>query len=69
LFRIDLEECDRLRPKCYLDDKVISELCKPCGDAIIIKLLGKLIGYVTMRERVKALWKLTGGFEMVDIGH
>jgi len=52
-----------------LDDKVISELCKPCGDAIIIKLLGKLIGYVTMRERVKALWKLTGGFEMVDIGH
>jgi len=38
-----------------------------CKDAIIIKLLGKNFGYVTMKERAKRLWKLARNFDMVDI--
>jgi hypothetical protein len=69
LFRIDLEEGDRLKPKGYLNEKVVTELCMTCTDAVIIKLLGKTIGYVTMKERLKGLWKLAGNFDRVDIGH
>ena len=47
-----------------LDDKVFEDLCEPCKDALIIKLLGKHISYKVLKDRVKALWKLGAGFEI-----
>ena len=36
---------------------------------LIVKLLGKKIGFLTMRDRLKAIWRLIGGFELMDIGN
>lgn len=35
----------------------------------IIKLLAKSLGYNFMREKLRRLWKLKAGFEMLDIGN
>lgn len=48
LFTVKLDGGDRLRPKCYIDDKVLEELRLPWKDALIMKLLGKTLGYFTM---------------------
>lgn len=69
LFSIVLEKDDRLRPKCFIDDKLLEELRVPWKDAIFVKLLGKSIGFYTMRDRLKSLWKLSGGMDIVDVGH
>lgn len=60
---------DRLLPKIFLDDKSFNDLCYPWGDSLIIKLLGKNIGYTQMNSRLSALWKLNGGFDLMDVGH
>lgn len=32
-----------------------------------MKLLGKLIGYPIMKDRIKKLWKLNRGFDILDV--
>lgn len=36
---------------------------------LIDKLLGKNIGFITMREKLKMTWKLEGGFDLIDISN
>lgn len=69
LFHIKHAKGDRLWPKCYIKDCVLEDLRRPWKDAIIVKLLGKSVGFLAMRDRLKAAWKLTGGFDLMDIGH
>jgi hypothetical protein len=66
LVRIELEDGNRLLPKVYLEPKVFQDLCTPWKDAIVIKLLGKNLGYNTMKDRLQKVWKLQGGFEIMD---
>ncbi|MCI92017.1 hypothetical protein A2U01_0113313, partial [Trifolium medium] len=46
--RIELEDGNRLLTKVYLEPKVFQNLCIPWKDAIVVKLLGKNLGYNTM---------------------
>ncbi|KAK2412313.1 zinc ion binding / nucleic acid binding protein [Trifolium repens] len=69
LFRIEYEDGDRRRPKCYADDSVLKDLWLPWQHAVIVKLLGKNLGFFAMRDRLKAIWKLTGDMEMLDVGY
>lgn len=69
LFTVKLDGGDRLRPKCYINDKVLEELRLPWKEAVIVKLLGKSLGYFTMRDRLKVTWKLSGGFDIMDVGN
>ena len=69
LFRVEYKNGDPLAPMIHVDDKVFQELCEPWRDALVIKLLGKSIGYKIMKERVTKLWKLQAGFELRDMGH
>jgi hypothetical protein len=66
LVRIELEDGNRLLPKIHLDPKVFQKLCTPWKDAIVVKLLGKTLGYNTMKERLQKIWKLQGGFDIMD---
>lgn len=34
-----------------------------------MKLLGKKLGYITMRDRLKTTWKLSGGLDIMDVGN
>ena len=67
--RIEYEDGNRLLPKVHLDDKVFTELCYPWCDSLIVKLLGKNIGYTQMNIRLKKVWNYAKGFELMDVGH
>lgn len=66
LVRIELEDDNHLLPKIHLDPQVFQELCTPWKDALMVKLLGKTLGYNTMKDRLQKVWKLQGGFEIMD---
>lgn len=66
LVRIELQDGNRLLPKVYLEPTVFQELCTPWKDALVVKLLGKNLGYHTMRDRLQRIWKPQGGFEIMD---
>ena len=69
LARIELEDNDPLKPKVFFEESVIRDASEVWRDALVIKLLGKQIGYVTMLNRLKALWRLKGGFDIMSAGN
>ena len=60
---------NKFAPMIHLDERVVEELRAPWKEALIIKLLGKNVGYKAMWDRVQALWKLQARFEMKDMGY
>lgn len=69
LARLEFENGNRARPIVHLDKKLLQELYVPWQDAFVIKLLGKSIGYLMLRDRLKTTWKLKGGFDRRDVGN
>lgn len=67
LVKISHESGNRLIPFVTLDDKYFQDLCSPLNKSVVIKLLGKNVGYNMMKKRLKKLWKLTRGFDIMDI--
>lgn len=63
---IEYEGDNRLLPKVFLDKKVIQDLCSPWKGALVVKLFGKVHGYNTMKDRLSKIWKLQGGFDIMD---
>ena len=37
--------------------------------ALIIKTFGRTVGYLFLSQRVRELWGLVGGLDLVDLGH
>lgn len=66
LVRIEHENGNRLLPKVYVDPSTFQELCTPWKDALVVKLLGKNLGYNTMKDRLHKVWKTQGSFEIMD---
>jgi hypothetical protein len=50
-----------------MDDKLFQDLCNPWKEALVVKLLGKNVGFNLMKDRLKNLWRLAGGFEIMDV--
>ena len=69
LAKAELEGGNRLLPKIFLEESIREELRAPWKDALIVKLLGKEVGFITMRDRLKKVWKSSGGFDMMDLGY
>lgn len=67
LVTISFKDGNPLLPQVNLDDKLFDDLCTPWRDALVIKLLGKNVGYRVMFERLQRLWKPQGGFEILDV--
>ncbi|XP_057418216.1 uncharacterized protein LOC130712398 [Lotus japonicus] len=57
---------DRL-PEVSVSEEVLKELCAPWEEALVVTLLGKRLGYRTMKSRLVNLWKLSGEFELRDV--
>ena len=66
---IELENNDPLKPKVFFADSVIREASEVWRDALVVKLLGKSIGYATLLNKLKALWRLKGGFDIMSAGN
>lgn len=45
------------------------QLYMPWKNCLIMKLLGKNVGFLTMREKLKFVWKLEGGFKLMGVTH
>lgn len=52
-----------------IDPKTKAEICKPFEDCLVVKLLGKSIGYGALCDKLKAMWKMSGGYEVRDVHH
>lgn len=64
---IEDDNLDPLCPVIPVTSKERRNLCKPWRKAIIIKLLGRTVGYRYLYARLPKIWKLTSNFEMIDL--
>ncbi|KAI7980939.1 hypothetical protein LOK49_Contig90G00002 [Camellia lanceoleosa] len=55
-------------PTISLTKKLLENIRKPWENALIIRLLGKNIGYRMLCSRVKNIWGLQGEFNAIDLG-
>ncbi|CAJ2671540.1 unnamed protein product [Trifolium pratense] len=69
LAKIQYEEGDPARPMVHIADSVFENLCSPWKDALVVKLLGKKLGFNTMKDRLTKVWKLTSDFDIMDINN
>ena len=69
IVQVEFEGGNKLLPKFHIAADYLQRLCEPWVDALIIKILGKFVGYQVLQEKLQRLWKLSGGFEMRDVGH
>lgn len=67
--KVELVQGNRLLPMLHVENSVIDELSVPWKDALVVKLLGKSLGYNVMKAKLENVWKLTGGFELMDVGN
>ncbi|XP_019160457.1 PREDICTED: uncharacterized protein LOC109157027 [Ipomoea nil] len=61
------EEDDPLCPIIRLTKEEKAAIREPCGQALIIKVWGKRVGYSFLMRKLCALWRPKGSFEMVAI--
>lgn len=69
LDRAEYVNGNRLMPMLHVEKKVLEELSVPWKDALVVKLLGKSMGFNVMKARLALTWKLYGGFEIMDVGN
>ena len=58
---------DPMLPSIYFPPRLRKKLHVQWKYCLIVKLLGKSIGYNTLKTRVKVVWDLEGDFTMVDL--
>ncbi|KAI9102148.1 hypothetical protein K1719_023658 [Acacia pycnantha] len=46
---------------------VLETLNQKMGLAVVIKLMGRKIGFRQLRSRLQSIWKLSGPFKLVDL--
>lgn len=69
LAKIEYEDGDPLKPMMYIAPSVLEGLNVPWQDALIVSLLGKRIGFDTLKDKLQQVWKLVAGFDMMNIGN
>ncbi|KAI8005960.1 hypothetical protein LOK49_LG07G02581 [Camellia lanceoleosa] len=56
-------------PQIQLPKKLLEQIHKPWSNTLIVRLLGKSIGYKLLCTRVKILWGLQDEFNDIDLGN
>ena len=51
------------------DKGVLEKLALPWNDALVIKLLGMSLTYHTMKNKLRSLWHLKGGYDVMSVGN
>ena len=68
---IDIEdvviEKEGFLPAISFSQKVHSQLVKPWQSTVVVKLLGRSIGYKVLCNRLEALWNMSHGFSVLDL--
>ncbi|KAI8024833.1 hypothetical protein LOK49_LG02G00256 [Camellia lanceoleosa] len=56
-------------PRISLPKKLLQQIRKPWTNTLIVRLLGKSIGYRLLYNRVKTLWAIQEDFDAIDLGN
>ena len=54
-------------PSISFSKKIHAQLVKPWMNAVVVKLLGRTIGYRALWNRLNDLWKMSQGFSVIDL--
>ncbi|KAE8661411.1 hypothetical protein F3Y22_tig00113725pilonHSYRG00161 [Hibiscus syriacus] len=54
-------------PKIAISNRIHDLIDQNLKQVIIIRLLGKKIGYKALKNRIYALWKPIGNFNLIDL--
>ncbi|XP_057451726.1 uncharacterized protein LOC130743491 [Lotus japonicus] len=61
---------DRLFPSFdFVEEAEYEKICQPWQGCLVVKRLGRHIGYTALCEKLRSLWKPVGGLEVTDIHH
>ncbi|KAH9762495.1 DUF4283 domain-containing protein [Citrus sinensis] len=60
-------EMERFLPAISFSQKVHLQLVKPWQSTVVVKLLGRSIGYKVLCNRLEALWNMSHGFFVIDL--
>ena len=64
------DECDEADcPIIKLSTEEKKRIRKPWQQTLIIKLMGRRVGYMFLIQRLKSLWRLRGDFTFTDLGN
>ncbi|XP_050231775.1 uncharacterized protein LOC126680661 [Mercurialis annua] len=58
---------DGILPAIDFSPRVRDELAKPWRTTVVVKLLGRPIGYKNLCNRLDVLWNFTQGFDIIDL--
>ncbi|CAL5336970.1 unnamed protein product [Camellia sinensis] len=64
----ELNQNDQI-PKVKIPHGLLKKIREPWKKCLIIRLLGKSIGYKVFVTKMKKIWGLQADFEALDIGH
>ncbi|XP_057453024.1 uncharacterized protein LOC130744879 [Lotus japonicus] len=67
--RVNLVGGNRLLLVISVDKEVMEEMCQPWKEALVLCLLGKSLGYKTMKTKLAAVWRLSSDFDLLDVGN
>ncbi|XP_024035663.1 uncharacterized protein LOC112096450 [Citrus clementina] len=62
-----VERNDGTLPSISFSDRVHAKLSKPWKHSVVVKLLGRNIGYKTLCTRLHALWRTTMTYSVIDL--
>lgn len=54
-------------PSIAFSMKVREQLIKPWQNAVVVKLLGRHIGYQALCNRLESMWNVASGFNIIDL--
>ncbi|KAJ4826631.1 hypothetical protein Tsubulata_002233 [Turnera subulata] len=66
--QIDFVGGNRLHPSFELDKEYYKQLCAPWRDSLILKLLGREIGYKALHAHLLQIWQPKGKLDLLDLG-
>ena len=56
-------------PRVQFDKVVLEKMSLPWKDALVIELLGRTLNYHVMKDKLKNLWCLKAGYDVMSIGY
>ncbi|XP_025693023.1 uncharacterized protein [Arachis hypogaea] len=59
---------DLLPPSVIFTQEAKNYLAEPYKDAIVIKVLGKHYSYTALSHKLRTVWRIKGGFDLLDVG-
>ncbi|KAK9200018.1 hypothetical protein WN944_015213 [Citrus x changshan-huyou] len=62
-----IENCERVMPSITFLARIQEKLIQPWKNSVVVKLLGRNIGYKPLCARLASMWKPSMGFSVIDL--